>query len=114
MTIPRPATPAFVTALLMWAPLCGLGQEDLNPDEIVQPGPVAPRSAIGRTGNQRSQVAIATPDGAEGPTTAPPVKRSSSSRYISTREDVPPVVVQFSGKNDSIDTLHEDLTIMNL
>ena len=46
----------------------------------------------------------------------PPVKRSSSARYVvgREREDIPPLVIQFSARNDTNDSLHEDLTILTV
>jgi len=110
------ATQALALSLLMSAPSWLFGQATVAPGQFKsRTGPAANNA----TGKQPSEFAPASPNEFET-ITAPPtagsatVKRSSNTRYVSAREDVPPVVVQFSGDNDTMDLLQEDLAIMGL
>src|SRR5436190_18524287 len=110
--------PSLAAALLMSAQPLVLSQEKSVPDDSVKPGTATPKppKAPRKTG-------VATIDDADFITTtpevgvAPPtVKRSSNARFTFTREreDIAPLVVQFSGKNDGLDPLQEDLTILTV
>src|SRR5438270_13140907 len=90
----------LAAALFIAAQSTGYCQEDLSPDEIVQPTPAKPGSGTIKGSNKnRNGAGNVTVDGADvtisSPAASPPVKRG---RYVSSREDVPPVVVQFSEK----------------
>src|SRR5439155_26455514 len=93
-------------------------QEKSVTDDSVKAGAAIPKptKAPRKTG-------VATIDDADFTTTtpevgvAPPtVERSSNARFTFTREreDIAPLVVQFSGKNDGLDPLQEDLTILTV
>jgi len=110
-------THGLAAALFIAAQSTGYCQEDLSPDEIVKPNTAKQGSGTikGSTKN-RNGIGAVTVDGADvtlaSPVPPPAVKRAG--RYVSSREDVPPVVVQFSEKSDAVDALQEDLTIMAL
>src|ERR1043165_5992506 len=110
-------THGLAAALFIAAQSTGYCQENLSPDEIVKPNTAKQGSGtIKGSSKNRNGIGAVTVDGADvtlaSPVPPPAVKRAG--RYVSSREDVPPVVVQFSEKSDAVDALQEDLTIMAL
>jgi hypothetical protein len=115
------ATHTLTAILFISAPPWLFAQENPAPRDGVRPG-VAPQpsATIWAGGRQTSETGPAAPEQFESLAVTPAAgsaktKRVGNSRYVtSTREDIAPVVVQFSADNDNLDSLHEDLSIMGL
>src|SRR5438477_10305276 len=115
------ATQALTAALFFSAYPVAFSQATPPADNAIKPAPQPPSTGTAKTpGKASRRTGVATIDDADFVTTTPepgvappPVKRATSSRFVVAREreDIPPLVVQFSGKNETNDSLHEELTI---
>ena len=116
------ATQTLAAALFAFAPIGAFSQENVTPEEVVKHHPAALPSSSNRSlGKPGSPDGIISVEDADVVTVAPAVPSGLSSqrsnnkaRYLSAREDVRPIVVQFSGKDENVDTFHEDLSILTL
>ena len=109
------ATQALAAALFISAQPVAFCQQNAAPDDIFKPAANAPTAPAKGNSNHRAQTGVVTIESADGATLTlgPGAKRATSSRYvIGAREDIQPVVVQFSDKNDGFDALQEDLSIL--
>jgi len=118
-TMTKLAAPVLLSALLISGPTA-FSQQNAAPDDIFKPAATPPGPPANRLNNKQGRqagaVAIESADlpgqpGGAGLVLSP--KRATGFRYLtSAREDVRPVIVQFSDKNDGFDALQEDLTIL--
>jgi len=109
------ATQGFTAALFMAASTL-FGQAPATPDQPQFPGTTP---SAGNKGKPAAQISPATGEYFESlavpPAPGQPVgKRVTSTRYVTPREDVSPIVVQFSADNDALDLLQEDLAILGV
>ncbi len=112
-------TRILATAILLSAQCGVFSQDNETTEEIVKPRSssrsLTIRNAGGGGGGQAGIVAV---EGSDAIITAPlppqAVLRGSKARLLSARDDMPPVVVQFSDKNDNTDALNEGLAILTL
>lgn len=109
---------SLAAAMFLSAQCAAFSQDDEKPEEIVKPRFSQPSVTIKRAGAAGGQAGVLTLEGGDSVLTAPvppqAVLRGSKPRLISARDDMPPVVVQFSDKHDNTEALNEGLAILTL
>src|SRR5207248_5636345 len=98
------AIQAITAAFLISAQPAAFCQENLAPEDITKPAPKPPSGAAsGRNHRTVNQDIIVTPETAPGfgGGGVSISKRADKFSYISKREDVAPVVVEFSDKTEN-------------
>ncbi len=122
---------ALPAVLLLSAGFRVTAQEKPSPPDRVKPVPAIPVTPVAPAAvpavpvpiKSPKRTGVATIDDADFVTTVPEpgvvpstTKRSTNSRLIITKErdDIPPLVIQFSDKSDGHDSLAEDLTILTV